>query len=64
MDIDISRMALCQMHTEVGKDEAGVIFIQQADPQTMDYYAIEIQPYFLPLFVSWLQELIAPEAVG
>ena len=64
MDIDISRMALCQLHTEVGKGAAGEIIIQQSEPGSPEYQVIEIQPYFFPTFVSWLQKLIAPEAVG
>ena len=63
MNIDIKGVALSQLYTEVGKGIAGEIIIQQSEGDN-EYQVIEIQPYFLPTFVSMLQRLIAPEAVG
>ena len=63
MNIDIKGVALSQLYTEVGKGIAGEIIIQQSEGDN-EYQVIEIQPYFLPAFVSMLQRLIASEAVG
>ena len=64
MTIDIKGVALPQLYTQVGKGVAGEIIIQQSEGDSCEYQVIEIQPYFLPAFVSMLQRLIAPEAVG
>ena len=64
MNIDIKGVALPQLYTEVGKGAAGEIIIQQSEGDSYEYQVIEIQPYFLPTFVSMLQKLITPEAVG
>ncbi|MCA9233417.1 MAG: hypothetical protein KDA57_22435 [Planctomycetales bacterium] len=58
MDIDIKAMALCQIHTEIGKGAAGEIIIQQQAPGDEQYNVIEIQPYYLPTFIAALQELL------
>lgn len=64
MNIDIKGIALPQLYTQVGKGVAGEIIIQQSEGEAYEYQVIEIQPYFLPAFVSMLQKLISPEAVG
>ena len=64
MNIDIKGVALPQLYTEVGKGIAGEIIIQQSEGDIYEYQIIEIQPFFLPAFVSILQKLLEPEAVG
>lgn len=51
-------MALCQIHTEIGKGAAGEIIIQQQVRDDEQYSVIEIQPYYLPAFIAALQELL------
>lgn len=58
MSIDIKSMALCQIHTEIGKGAAGEIIIQQQVRDDEQYSVIEIQPYYLPAFIAALQELL------
>ena len=60
------RKKIDQPKTEVWLGEDGLLYIEQkADQPYSDVPGIvTIDPQFLPLFVSWLFELIAPEAVG
>ncbi|MBK8113243.1 MAG: hypothetical protein IPK44_01340 [Candidatus Accumulibacter sp.] len=53
-----------QDQTEVFESDRGQITIQQWDPQEGAYDIVRFDPLFVPTLIKWLQELIAPEAVG
>lgn len=60
------RKKIDQPRTEVWLGEDGLLYVEQkADSPYSDVPGIvTLDPKFVPLFVSWLLELIAPEAVG
>lgn len=59
-----ARKKIDQPRTEVWRDEDGLIYVEQkADMPYSDVPSIvAIDPLLVPMFISWLQELIAPEA--
>ena len=61
----LERKSIDQPKTEVWLED-GMLYIEQRTngPLSDDSEIISLNPLFVPLFVSWLFELIAPEAVG
>lgn len=45
-------------------DDGNKIIIQQWDDRDEVYNIVRLDPIFVPILISWLFELISPEAVG
>lgn len=61
----LERKSIDQPKTEVWLED-GMLYIEQKSCvlYSDDSEIIVLNPLFVPLFVSWLFELISPEAVG
>ena len=61
----MSRFSIGQRPTSVFTGPAGEIFISQWEYNENDEGdRIQLDPIFIPTLIKWLQEMIAPEAVG